>query len=369
MHIKGYAVTGAPTIGDTTVTLVLSGLASNFSSNDDILIGDGPGINEFFGEWVKVVSVSGAVITFDPPLRQSYGNDLACVVPGRLNPLTGRRQHMTDIILRNLSIAAPTSGEFAGVFGVVRGGVRIRFENVGFIVSPFATTAQDLKEMSFATCGDLTIRDGFYDGELVLGPVQNATVDNVVAGSLRVSEFSRVCNILNVETLREPGIEINGGLCAGVTLSNCVVRGDDAIAIVYAENARIENLTADQLTLANGSSGVLATPLAPDPAGVVDGTNPGDWLEPLQRQVKDRKVRSAHPSHVTLEVAAIDSQTADLQRWEDDQGDMLFAIRVNGDIASANIEAMGLPDVNPHRLPIYDAGGNLYGYIPVYPDD
>lgn len=331
-HIKGFAVSGTPAAGDTTVTLATTSLHSRFNFGDDILIGDGPGINEFYGEWVKVTEIdsSTGVITFEPPLQQSYGTNLGCIVPGRLNPLTGRRQHMTDIVFRDLSIAAPTSGEFAGVFGVVRGGTRIRFENVGFVASPFAEELQAFHEIAFATCGDVTIRDGFYEGKLLVGPCQNVTVDNVVAGSLKVGEFSRACNLLNVTTMHEPGIEVNGGLCTGVTLTNCAVRGEDAIALVFAEKTRIANMTAVELVLLSGSSGVLTTPLAPDPNGVVDGTSAGDWLEPLQRQVKDRKVRSKATTHPTLELAAITSQTADLQQWQNASGGVLVSVSKDG---------------------------------------
>ena len=145
-------------------------------------------------------------------------------MPGWLNPLTNRRQHMTDIVFRDLSICAPTSGDYAGVFGVVRAGARIRFENVGFIASPFADAAPTLHDINFATCSNLTIRDGFYDGRLAVNLVQSLTIDNIVAGSLAVSEFCLNSNILNVTTTGSDGIEINNGMSSSVKLINCTAR-------------------------------------------------------------------------------------------------------------------------------------------------
>jgi hypothetical protein len=330
-HVKGFAISGAPTAGDTTATLVTTSFHDRFNVGDDILIGDGPGINEFFGEWVRLVSVNSStgVITFAPPLQQSYGSNLGCVVPGWLNPRTGRRQHMTDIVFRDLSICAPTTGDYAGVFGVVRAGARIRFENVGFIASPFVTSAPTLHDIAFATCGNVTIRDGQYDGNLSVNLVQQLTIDNIVAGGLAISEFSRGCNVLNVITTGTPGIEIGSGLCTGINLVNCTVRGD-AVMNIFAEDAQIENLTAPQLNLLDGSNGVLTTPLAPDPTQVVDGTDPGDWLAPLQSFVKNRKVVTDAVGHVTLELEAIAGQTANLQEWQNSSGAALVSISAGG---------------------------------------
>lgn len=185
-HIKGHAVDGTTTahsavpIGATSVVMLDDSFASQFVIGDDVLIGDGPGINEFRGEWVRVTGTASAgsgktTISFNPPLQQTYDVDKTCIVPGRLNPLTGRRQHLTDILIRDLSICAPTSGTYAGQFGVVRAGVRIRFENVGFIKSPFESSAQTLNQIAFATCGDVTIRDASTTGKSCSAPFRIAS--------------------------------------------------------------------------------------------------------------------------------------------------------------------------------------------------
>jgi hypothetical protein len=70
-----------------------------------------------------------------------------------------------------------------------------------------------------------------------------------------------------------------------------------------------------------------------------------------------------------LELAAIDSQTADLQQWQEADGDPLFAIRVDGEIASAKVQVQAPPQFLTRRLPIYQPGSGLIGYIPIYTEN
>ena len=44
-----------------------------------------------------------------------------------------------------------------------------------------------------------------------------------------------------------------------------------------------------------------------------------------------------------------------------------FIVKADGNIGSANIDTGSLPANPPHRLPICDAAGTLYGYVAVYP--
>lgn len=53
-HVKGYAVSGALAAGKATLTLEDPTYLAKFAPGQDLLIGDGPGINEFYGEWVRV---------------------------------------------------------------------------------------------------------------------------------------------------------------------------------------------------------------------------------------------------------------------------------------------------------------------------
>jgi hypothetical protein len=100
--VKGFEVSGAPEAGEDFVLLADANLAENFKVNDDVIIGDGPAIQEFYCEWVTVTDVDHQQgrISFRPPLRRSYGNDLTCMIPP---------PHMTDIALRDFTVAGPVS--------------------------------------------------------------------------------------------------------------------------------------------------------------------------------------------------------------------------------------------------------------------
>jgi hypothetical protein len=386
--------------------------ASRLTEGEDVLIGDGPGLNNFYSEWARIVEIDGTTVHLDRRLRRAYapsgsGRD-ACIVPG---------PHMSDITIRDLSIAVPTM-EVAEPFGTIRFGLRIRLENVEFAPVPNSTIVE--QPLAFVNCGNSIARNLSGSASLQIHASQDEEVQGVMVPGVTVREYSTDLLFDGIRTYRPEGFQcasFNGpGPCERIHLLNSRITNhgdgssapnvnfvtdsvisnvqivqpnhagtppaieleDDNLALsdvtsdseisVSGQHERIENLTAPHLTLEYSSSGILLTPLLPDPTEITDDTNTaGAWRTPLRARI-DGKVQGTGVSTVSLEVVPAETQTADLFQCQDLNGDPLFKIRIDGNLASANSEETGVPQNQRYRLPIYDEADNLLGYIPIHAD-
>lgn len=413
-HVKGIALLSNIPAKSNTVRLSDSTLASRLRVGDDVLIGDGPALNNFYGEWAKIASIneesSPVVVTLDRRLRRDYAvasGFEACIVPG---------PHMSDITIRNLSIAMPT-GSGADNVGTVRFGLRVQLEGVDFIGRP--SSSPTYLPLNLVNCGGTSV--GGSAGTAILK--QWATQDTQVVGSelaaVDCREYAMDLIFDGISTYRPEGFQCastsgpgpcerihllnsritnhgNGSSAANVNfvkdsvISNVQIvqpnhsgtpptisLEDDRLTLtnvtsgsaisVSGDDLRIENLTsANGLTLVSGSSGILLTPLLPASASLSDYTNSA-WRTPLLMRT-DRKVVSTSTTAPTLQVMALSMQTADLQQWQNSSGGQLFSIRSDGYIATSKIEASAVPTSQSHRLLIYDENDNAVGYVPIYSD-
>lgn len=371
-HVKGVALSGEIAAGANTVTLPSSGLASRLTVGDDVLIGDGPALNNFYSEWARVAGISGTTVYLDRRLRRTYapsgsGRD-ACIVPG---------PHMTDITIRNLSIAVPDP-EAAVPLATLRFGFRTRLENVEFVPLPNGTMrnlsvdvvncgevelagVSGLSTLTFHASQDVQQQGGLvpgivareycsdllFDGLTTHGPdgfqcasasgpgpcerihLVNSRVTNHGDGSSASNvNFVAGSVISNVQIVQPnndtpPAIELEDD---NLTLTSVTSESEISVA---GEDQRIDKLTAPHLTLEDGSSGVLLTPLLPEADEVEDMATPGAWRTPLPTRI-DGKVAGTEATDVSLQVIAVASQTADLQQWQDSSGSVLFRVNKDG---------------------------------------
>lgn len=377
-HVKGVGLEGPIAAGSSQVALLNSGLASRLSVGDDVLIGDGPALNNFYSEWAKIKSISGANVALDRRIRRDYGTTigemtlLPCIVPG---------PHMADIVIRGLSIASAEEVDAQAGFGTIRFGVRIRLDDVQFIPRPGSNISYLV--MNVVNCGNTVLEK--IGGTATLNCA--ATQDTEVRGSLLPSILGReFCSDLLFEGITTHGPDgfqmtsTNGpGPCerihlvnsritnhgdgssasnvnfvAGSFISNVQivlpnhsgtpptieleddrimlsnVTSDSAIS-VSGDDLRIENLTSPNgLTLASGSTGVLVTPLLPTTATLTYSSGHA-WRTPLPMRT-DRKVVSTGTGAPTLQVMSLASQTADLQQWQNSSGTPVSVVDSAGNV-------------------------------------
>lgn len=330
-HFKGHAVTGELKVGDDYLTVTDPAFLTEFRVNDDIMISDGPAINETYAEWATVTEVDNlnARIFFTPPLRQAYAAGLTCVLPA---------PHMTDITLRDLAIAAPRNNEIR-YMGFIRIGRRIRLENVDFVPDGEDIVAVNHGPLDVATCGEVAFvhcsifgpsftasHDGFLQDVRARGfgfsefcfdfDCSNITIDGgnfVCQDSFGFGPCQRIhlrdCLALSYcASSIDPGVSfVKGSRISNVRLTNAL---GDAPIYFNDENIVLQNVTFDkdvyvfsrimlvdqvaaprfQLQSDDGShpepsSGVIITSFfdsSSSPAGMlVDASPAGQWLRPL----------------------------------------------------------------------------------------
>jgi hypothetical protein len=86
---------------------------------------------------------------------------------------------------------------------------------------------------------------------------------------------------------------------------------------------------------------------------------------PLQARI-DGKVQGTGAANVSLAIVPAETQTADLFQCQDISGNALFAIRLDGNIATAMSELGAVPANQSRRIPIFDRTNTLLGYVPIY---
>jgi hypothetical protein len=176
----------------------------------------------------------------------------------------------------------------------------------------------------------------------------------------------------------------------GVTLENVTL---DRPLVAQGEDLRLNNLHAPEGVVFQfledppvDSTGIMLSPITPDPENVLDLTEIGKWQRPLM--VNRDGSANAPPAiwegagpvvkpglifpspaadKVPLTVRGKLDQSANLQEWQDDEEAVLFAIQSDGNIGSKNVEQTAPPGDPDWRLPIYDEGGNQIGWIPIHP--
>ncbi len=202
-HIKGARVLGAVARGTRTIQLVEDHDALMFVPGDDVVIGDGPGASQFFGEWATVAAVepSEGRVTLAAGVRRSYDAGLTCLVPGRPTDGPGSpRQHLADVTLRDFSVAGAL---LSTSLGQVRLAVRMQIVNVGFGAAEPANDP-DPNTVSYnialAECGRLTMRDCYLDGGLRCTVGQDIVIDNFVARSITNEEYGIDYEFVNCTT-------------------------------------------------------------------------------------------------------------------------------------------------------------------------
>src|SRR5205823_6080481 len=157
--------------GSTVFYLVHSEQISLVSVGDDVMVGDGPAVNQFFGEFAKVAAiypggVGPAYVVLDRPTLRGYQGGLICLVPP---------PHMTDIVVRDLSIgASPTPSDIVCLTEL---GTRIRFEDVDFVPGP--SGGSNLVGWGFNNCGDVSVRDCTTDWFVNFNMCQAVYVDGL----------------------------------------------------------------------------------------------------------------------------------------------------------------------------------------------
>lgn len=432
-HFIGYEVSNGLAVGDSSVDLVDPAHEEFFRVNDDVVISDGPAINESFVEWLRVTKITtsmGGVKTvhFTPPVRQAYEEGLTCLLPA---------PHLSDITIRDLSIAGPVNNADR-FMGYIKLGVRIQMENVDFV--PDGTDWEDPvdepAQFNILSSGIVTIDHFRTRGYLLFNVTHDAVVNDVWATQIAGEEYcfdffftnittdgigfrfdtvgasqrihvtnalfmnygftddvscgigfaahSRIANV----TIMMPRFASTMYLISDISLDNVSM---DIPLIVIGTDVRLNNLTVPEgVTFHHpgssgpDSSGVMLSPLLPDPSKVHNTTAAGQWFRPMfvtsdgtaNLPVWDNTPGATAPGlvlsspaadKVPLTIQAADSQTADLQQWKNDEGNVLFAILDDGNIASTNIESSSPPGSANKRLVICDETGSPHGYIPIHP--
>jgi hypothetical protein len=427
-HYQGYSVDGGIDVGATTSTLEDSALAANFNINDDIMISDGPAINEVFAEWLRVTGVDSdmGTISFTPPVRQSYAEGLTCLLPA---------PHMSDITFRDLSFAGPI-GDSLRIVGYFKYGVRLQLENIDIVRD--GTDIEGSLNVGLENCGQGLINHFRTPGTLEFGNCSDFLVNDVAAKFLSSEEYCFDFQFTNL-LLDGRGIHFNGShdaspcrrmhvdhalflnygygsgdasnsgfdVVEGSRISNVTMlfpQNDDAIFLndddisvsnfstqssirVRGQNVRLSNISAPGLVFENvsgygPSSGSLLTPLYPDSVQVNDTTSHGAWLRPLFVQNDGAidmplwstasgatppglTIPSTDAGKVTMSVVGAEDQTDDLTQWLDHSSELLFAIRSDCNLKTANAVTVTLGSL-VKALPIYDGADELIGYIPIY---
>lgn len=325
-HMKGHEATDdALAAGGVQVALADGAFTSEFHVNDDIYITGGPAINETYGEWVTITGFHPTIATiiyFSPPLRQAYAAESVSVLPP---------PHMTDITLRDLSVAAPINNEVR-YMGSVTVGRRICFENVAFVPDgdDFVQVAYGVLDV--ATCGDVSFRHCLLFG-LSFSVTHDGILDDITARGFGFSEFcfdfecSRItfnggnficqdklgfgpCQRIHLrDSLAlsycvdsgDPGMRFaEGSRISNVRLTNAknaaeIFLNDDNLVLdgvrfdkevwIIGENVRVGPVSAPRFRLfasddpPRDSSGVLVGPV--DTPELVDDNLAGKWLQPL----------------------------------------------------------------------------------------
>ncbi len=416
-HVKGFAVNPLAGAGQpipaksTSINIPDPANRAVFAPGDDVLLGDGPGINEFFGEWLTVESVNTMTgnVTFTTPTVQEYAADLACLVPGyQPFPPTGPRQHMSDITIRDLSIASPPPHDAEG-FGLVRAGLRFAFDNVAFVPFPGEQLPTAPPDFTLATCGRVSVRDVTLAARLVVGSCQDAVFNNVTAPGVHCHEYARDCAFIACHITGRDGFTLGPRECQHIDLTNCTISGyasnagvanvafasdssitgvqlrrplnaDDPV-VLSGQNIRVTTLASDSpVTLATGSSGELLSPLA---AGQLDDSS-GSWDQPLTVRSSgvvrvptfaasgdsrpDLIVVPPTIYRVGLKVRRQPNQIADLTQLltEDPEADPLLAVRADGHLMTSNAEdAGGVEGQIVKKLKVYLPNGTVR-YIALY---
>lgn len=424
---KGFEVTGAVLVGDTSATLTNSSFAEHFKINDDMIIGDGPGFNEFYGEFVTVTDVDGATISFHPPVRRKYETDLTCLIPP---------PHLTDITVRDLAFAGPVGlGPTIRWTGFFKYGRRLRMEN--FDIVRDGEDGGNPSEIGFYNCGDFFISNCRLGNLAIGGASHDGMVDNLTVAAIGGEEYCMDMRFSRIETSSfffSGRIEYGGFVpCVRIVLTDSLLngatkfgftdesqysninivnfQGDGEIVYANADNSTVENITSNVPMRFRGlnwritnvtaptvtiekfplgptypTTGVFLTPLNGDPAEYADSTPAGAIQRPLLVN-KDGTAQAPQAKYsdmgdletpglilpspaddvVPLTIRPAESQTANLQEWQDDGEAVLFAIRVDGNLASANVEETAPPGDPDWRLPIYGPAGTQIGWIPVHP--
>lgn len=372
--INGIAASNAAPAGTTELEI---DPARTFllQVGDDIVVTDGPAANLVFAEWARVKAIDSesdpAVVTLDRPLLRSYAEGLVCIVPP---------PHMTDITIRDLSIAVSKSTESLA-FGYAETGVRIRLENVDFVQGPEEGGIPG--DFGFNNVGDLRLINCSTLGSFGFNACQLVFADGIKA--LHGVGGEEYCTEMYFSHLSGGGFkftsnETYGGAqaCSRVFLTDSVLNGatysqialpdesafvnvqivnfdlDNPTIPVYlnannsslinvisdrkiqfvGQNWRVAMLTAPAVSLINypyapytEGTGIFLTPLLPDPTQVTDSTDPGNWR-------------------------------------------VAFLAFTDGNIASSQVQTpSGSPTTVVGKLPIHDDDdGSLIGYIPIYED-
>lgn len=426
MHVKGFIVDGATSPGQPVpagatsvrVPTPIPAYFYFFAPGDDVLLGDGPGINEFRGEWLTVATVDPETgdITFTTPTIQAYESNQAALVPGyKPGPATGR-QHMSDITFQDLAIAAPFSYESKPI-GLIRAGLRFTFDNVGFRANP-ANSPATVCDLQFVTCGQTSFRDvTLTNGRLVVGTSQNANFVNVTASAIHLHEYARDCVFTACRVTGPDGFTIGPLECQHIDMTNCTISGygstggvahvtfasDSAVTgvqlrppslpyppdpvVITAQRLRLMALASGSpLTLAANSSGEMLTLLGAGQFYDLSGPTAA-WDQPLTVR-RDGVVRVptfefgefvAGPElvvepptglNVGLKVRCRANQAEDLQQWlsEDGQAAPLFAVRADGHLMTSKAENPGGVEAQiVKKLKVYLPDGS-FRYLALYDD-
>ncbi len=419
-HIKGARVMGKVLPGTRVVNLVIDEDRFMFAPGDDVVIGDGPGASQFFGEWAKVAAVEApGKVTLAAGVRRSYADGLTCLVPGR--PIDGPgspRRHLADVTLCDFSVAGALQSTSVGQ---VRLAVRMQIVNVGF-GNADPTDDPDPDPVSFnialAECGRLTMRDCVLDGGLRCTVGQDVLIDNLVARSITNEEYGIDYEYINTTANGPGGWTSNPPECERINLTNCFIRnygfffqGSANPSIQFAKGSRITNLTitdrrypppapfviflhASDLQLTNvvsdtqmniegqnlrllnvsaplvylteTSSGIL---LAPMPPGVLFlQTYPVDAWRMASGTRLDGKFQSAPNNPVApLIVLATANQDHAIAEFCTANGTPVLAVRADGNLATSLIQSTAPPGTVNGHLVLYAINGTTpIAYIPIH---
>lgn len=415
-HVKGLAIEGPIPAGSTTVTLEDPTLSNRLTVGGDVLIGDGPALNNFYSEWARIAAITGSdpvAVTLDRRLRRVYAptgsNRGACIVPG---------PHLADITIRDLTIlpdnVTPSNG-----FGLVRFGVRVRLHNVELRPAT-GSTGIVAGPIQMVNCGNSAVEGIDSPATLKVIAAQDIHVRDCQVGGVIGSEYCSDCLFDGLTTFRADGFQFASasgpGPCLRVHLVNsritnhgetshpnvnfvegsvienvqivqpgtsgsptpAIVLEDDNLTLnavvadllllVRGTDWRIGNLTAyGGLKLDVNSSGILLAPVLPASPGVDELSPVGAWRRPLRAYI-DGRVAAEDVDQVALIVAGRDGQNADLTQWQSDGGTRFYGIRADGELATSRaLDANGVSNLTAVvSLFDIDNPSTVIGYIPVY---
>jgi hypothetical protein len=204
LHTNPVSVTGGHGTG-ATFTVV-------YTSSMDVYLTDGPAINQLYGEFLSVYTISGATIAFTTPTVNSYSSGLAALVPG---------PQPADMYFSDFGVG--TSAYPQQDFGEFNSSVRIYLDRMDFYEGVPGYTAAG-SNLSLNECSQTYLQDiNIPLGVIEVDECRMLFIDNLFGGVGGEGEYSSDVNITSSVLTNGMSMEYIGSV--RVNVSDCVIQG------------------------------------------------------------------------------------------------------------------------------------------------